>query len=171
MSSVGTLFTAGLQTVLDPLHHHMSQSTPVMENPNPSGTLDSTRVSVGTATSDEEASVTGTPSRTGGADKAVTSFDNSLTVRKISLDCFESFKRLLDTITEAPESDGYQEILLSLHDEFGRLHVWTGEVGAFETGSNSLVGKLRGPADVAQQVVRVLTELKELLEEGSYSPI
>jgi hypothetical protein len=76
--------------------------------------------------------------------------------------------QLLDIITDAPKRNGYQEILLSLQ---GRLHIWAGEVRAFETGYNFSNGKPRGPSKEAQQVVRIVAELKVLLEEGQCFPI
>ena len=58
---------------------------------------------------------------------------------------------------------------LTVQDEFGRLRVWAGNIGAHRIGRVSLDYRLREASHMCKQVTTLLDELNRTLEEGMNS--
>ncbi|PGH08788.1 hypothetical protein AJ79_05887 [Helicocarpus griseus UAMH5409] len=58
-----------------------------------------------------------------------------------------------------------ERFLPDTQDEYGRLRVWTGNIGAHKSGRSSLEYRLRDASHVREQVVALLENLRECLGE------
>ena len=56
----------------------------------------------------------------------------------------------------------------ALQDEFGRLRVWTGNLGALQKGHSSLDYRLRDSPLLSSNVLKLLQELEQNLAAGKY---
>jgi hypothetical protein len=145
--------------------------TATLAPPNPAATVATNTVTRLTTQPENDPNDASISSDLGLSHRTVKSAGDALPVRRISIECFESFERLLDASAEELSGDVCQTILPCLRDELGRLRVWAAEGGALQTGHGSLDHKLRDVSEVAQQLVRALSELKEVLQEGLHSTI
>lgn len=74
------------------------------------------------------------------------------------------FHVLLNALT--PSSAGYALDRPSLEDEFGRLRVWSGNLGALQKGHSSLDYRLRDSPLLSSNALKLLQELEQNLAEG-----
>ncbi|KAI0512938.1 hypothetical protein F5B22DRAFT_637527 [Xylaria bambusicola] len=79
--------------------------------------------------------------------------------------CLKGFK---DLITEynSYDSDKESERVSDIQDELSRFRVWTGNIGAHQTGRSSLQYRLRDASHLTSQVLRLLDSLHEMLQDA-----
>jgi hypothetical protein len=72
------------------------------------------------------------------------------------------FHDLLDELHKTSPAPDHE----TLQDEFGRLRVWSGNLGALQKGHSSLDYRLRDSPLLSSNVLKLLHELKENLTAG-----
>jgi hypothetical protein len=90
--------------------------------------------------------------------------------------CLQEFNSLCSSPTiwsdgiqdEGPQSDISQ---LKLQNERSRFKVWSGNIGAHRKGRSSLDHRLRDASNIRDQVVELLSDLKESLQDGKLTKI
>ena len=86
---------------------------------------------------------------------------------KVCSASFDSLCKLGDTLAKTGPGIGPGTGLSSISDLYGRFNVWSGNIGAHQTGRVSLDHRLRKVNYVKDQVVRLLQYLHESLEDGN----
>lgn len=78
--------------------------------------------------------------------------------------CESSFNKILQNVEALNDQATAQRLL----DECGRFRVWAGNVGAHETGRDSLDYRLREASHIHLELTELLEELNKDLEEGLF---
>ncbi|KAF5003298.1 hypothetical protein FDECE_10149 [Fusarium decemcellulare] len=79
--------------------------------------------------------------------------------------CHDSFRKL--ALSNLPSSDAsYQSSLMVIAEEEARFKVWSGNIGAHNSGRRSLQYRLRDASHLQKQVLTLLADLSELLEDA-----
>ncbi len=154
--------------------HSSSDAPPsrlTLASPNPAVTAVANTLTSITAQLEKDLDVASNLSDLGLSHGIVKSAGDAPTVQQISIDCFESFQKLLDLSSEVSDSDISHNILPFVRHELGRLRIWAAEGGVLQSGHGSLDHQLREVPEVEHQVVRMLSELKEVLQEGLHSTV
>jgi hypothetical protein len=76
--------------------------------------------------------------------------------------------RKFQVLLDAPSPTGQALDRESLRDEFGRLRVWSGNLGALQKGHSSLDYRLRDSPLLSSNVLKLLHELEQNLLEGRF---
>ncbi|KAF4462727.1 hypothetical protein FALBO_10465 [Fusarium albosuccineum] len=79
--------------------------------------------------------------------------------------CHGSFRKL--ALSNLPSSDAsYPSSLMVIAEEEARFKVWSGNIGAHNSGRRSLQYRLRDASHLQKQVLTLLADLSELLEDA-----
>lgn len=82
------------------------------------------------------------------------------------LDLFRDGLSVTDTVTVTPNGDALKEkSLQKIRDEHTRFKIWSGNIGAHRLGMSSLDYRLRDSSHIHDQMVRLLQDLRSLLED------
>jgi hypothetical protein len=76
--------------------------------------------------------------------------------------------RNFQVLLDAPSTTDQALDRESLRDEFGRLRVWSGNLGALQKGHSSLDYRLRDSPLLSSNVLKLLQELEQNLSEGTF---
>lgn len=79
--------------------------------------------------------------------------------------CLQVFKAVLDSFRQDRD-----ETYGPLAEEFARLKLWTGNIGAHRNGRSSLDYRLRDASHLRDLVLRLLGDLETTLHEGMKKP-
>ncbi|KAL8847620.1 MAG: hypothetical protein Q9221_007350 [Calogaya cf. arnoldii] len=87
-------------------------------------------------------------------------------LHELLLSCPRSFGELIRDV-DAPQY-GYEDEVAAASwvDELGRLQIWAGNVGAYQSGLSSLDFRLRDASHIRNEVTDLLTNLERLLDEA-----
>lgn len=83
---------------------------------------------------------------------------------KVSI-CFLSFGRSNSQFSTTKRED-YLELQTALSETNGRFRVWSGNIGAHQSGKSSLDYRLRDASYISTRILRLLTDLDGLLRDG-----
>ncbi|KAF8248464.1 hypothetical protein K440DRAFT_600010 [Wilcoxina mikolae CBS 423.85] len=101
------------------------------------------------------------PRRTTSTTATAFSLNDAQSIFYIHQQCVERFNELVAVLNPS------DEILKVIYDEFGRFKIWTENAGAHRTGRISLDHRLREASRVRSMVIKLLGDLKEVLEEDN----
>lgn len=79
---------------------------------------------------------------------------------------FQTFEKLCALVQKPGHHFSDQISTPAVLDEFGRLKVWAGNIGAHQIGRVSLDYRLRDASHIQRQVIQLLQDLQEALEDG-----
>ncbi|KAK5626599.1 hypothetical protein RRF57_002314 [Xylaria bambusicola] len=82
------------------------------------------------------------------------------------LDLFRDGLAVIDTVIGTVNGDTLEEkSLQKIRDEHTRFKIWSGNIGAHHVGMSSLDYRLRDSSHIRGQIIRLLQDLRSLLED------
>ncbi|KAL8816857.1 MAG: hypothetical protein Q9223_004209 [Gallowayella weberi] len=90
-----------------------------------------------------------------------------MSISPLLLSCLGTFTKL-GKLVSTPSYERYESEVLAAAwiDELGRLRIWAANVGAHQSSQSSLDFRLRDASHIRNQVVKLLTSLKRLLDKA-----
>jgi hypothetical protein len=83
--------------------------------------------------------------------------------------CFQLFAQVSQSTSEQDAPSINSGILIRLDEQFGRLKVWSYNIGAHQTGQTSLDHRLRDAKQLQTRVTELLDNLAESLNDGMFN--
>ena len=81
--------------------------------------------------------------------------------------CLKSFNALREAQAESPQARDDRSLQATITDLIGRFRVWSGNIGAHQTGKSSLDYRLRDASYIKSRVVRLLRDLNSQVLDGT----
>ena len=91
--------------------------------------------------------------------------DTSASTAPLVSRCLKAFKVLSSALDHADVPDQFP-LRKAIEECNGRFRVWSGNIGAHQTGKGSLDYRIRDASHIKTRVLRLLEDLVELLSDG-----